>query len=43
MTTTTPMSAADRLITCDSAPLTSNDVTKYRNIVGGLQVFDHTV
>ena len=34
---TTPMSATDRLSALDGALLPSNDATKYRSIVGGLQ------
>ena len=36
-TTTTPMSVADRLSAFEGAPLTDDDATEYRSIVGGLQ------
>ena len=34
---TTPMSATDRLSALDGSPLSADDATEYRNIVGGLQ------
>ena len=36
-TASTPMSSTDKLTALDGDPLSSDDATEYRSIVGGLQ------